>query len=88
MNAQISNSSVTLFDFLLLNSLVEIGFRLSSDNPSSSESDRSLITKPKAVLNIEKINGQTILSIDEPAKNAPINTTELKLSIEWKRIVL
>ena len=81
--------SATEIHLPLLSSPVETGFLITPADLSSSASDRSFTTKPKAVLNAENINSQTIpRSMNEPAKTAPANVAEVKPSREENRITL
>ena len=73
----------------LLSSPVEKGFLNTLADLSSSVSDRSFMTKPKAVPSAEKINSHTILkSMSEPVKTAPKTVAEVKHSTEEIRIDL
>jgi len=73
----------------LLSSPVEKGFLKTPADLSSSASDRSFMTKPKAVLNAENISSQTILeSMIELANIAPMNVVEVKDSNVENRTAL
>jgi len=81
--------SATEIQLLLLSSPVETGFLITPADLSSSASDRSFTTKPKAVLKAEKISSQTVpRSTSEPAKTAPANVAEVNNSRDENRIAL